>query len=374
MPSEPVAEPEDLAPAAQPVATAPVYQAQPVYAAPTPQAPVAEQEYSAPAPEPVQQSVPEPVQQPVYTAPAYAPPAQPVYAAPVQQSVQAAPVAQPVYLPSNALPLQSALPPMQAAPAPLPTLNPPTKAERKRAKANQQDRAIVAAAAQGMPTQNPLSPLNPLNPWIDVSAALSPAITPVYEGNPPLQVKFTMDMEHGAALDLSQIDMGTHTGTHVDAPLHFVRGAPSIDEVPLDRLIGPAVVLDIDPRVIAITGAELMKYKWQGAKRVIFRTRNSVNSWIIDPQFHRDFTFLAPDAAQMLADNGVLLVGIDYLSIEQFGAFKPLTHQILLSRGIPIVEGLDLRTVIPGEYDFMVLPLKILGHEAAPARAVLRAR
>jgi arylformamidase len=210
--------------------------------------------------------------------------------------------------------------------------------------------------------------------WIDVSAPLSPAITPVYEGNPPLQVRFTMDMDRGDKLDLSEISMGTHTGTHVDAPLHFVRGAASIDEVPLDRLVGPALVIDVDPRVIAITAAELNKYPWRGEKRILFRTRNSVNSWIIDPQFHRDFTFVAPDAAELMAQNGVELVGIDYLSIEQFGAPVARTHQILLSRGIPIVEGLDLRAVVPGEYDFVVLPLKILGHEAAPARAILRRR
>jgi arylformamidase len=210
--------------------------------------------------------------------------------------------------------------------------------------------------------------------WQDISAPLAPAITPVYEGNPPLVIHFTMDMDRGDALDLSEISMGTHTGTHVDAPLHFVKGAAPIDEVPLARLVGPALVIDVDPAVIAITADVLNKYPWRGAKRVLFRTRNSVNAWIIDPHFHRDFTFLAPDAAQLLADNGVQLVGIDYLSIEQFGAPVPRTHQILLGRGIPVVEGLDLRAVVPGEYDLVVLPLKILGHEAAPARAMLRRR
>jgi arylformamidase len=287
-------------------------------------------------------------QEPVYTPPQEA--EQPAYQTP-------APAPQPVYIPPMPQPVQ------QTAPIILPPLDGPYKPDRKKAKAHKNDQQ-TAGPVQGAGN----------GPWIDVSAPLAPAVTPVYEGNPPLVVKFTMDMENGDALDLSQIDMGTHTGTHVDAPLHFVRGAPSIDEVPLDRLIGPALVIDVDPRVIAITAAELEKYPWRGHQRVLFRTRNSVNSWIIDPHFHRDFTFLAPDAAQLLADNGVLLVGIDYLSIEQFGAYKPRTHQILLGRGIPIVEGLDLRTVIPGEYDFIVMPLKILGHEAAPARAALRAR
>jgi arylformamidase len=237
------------------------------------------------------------------------------------------------------------------------------------AKRSQTPKAARKAAHDGQ-----VYPMPESGGWMDVSAPLSPAITPVYEGNPPLQIHFTMDMDRGDKLDLSEISMGTHTGTHVDAPLHFVRGAAPIDEVPLDKLVGPALVIDMDPSVIAITAAELNRYPWRGAKRILFRTRNSVNAWIIDPHFHRDFTFVAPDAAQLMADNGVELVGIDYLSIEQFGAPVARTHQILLSRGIPIVEGLDLRAVVPGEYDFVVLPLKILGHEAAPARAILRRR
>jgi arylformamidase len=211
-------------------------------------------------------------------------------------------------------------------------------------------------------------------PWIDVTAPLDPSITPVYEGNAPIQFNFIYDMNRGDPLDLSGYSIGAHSGTHVDAPMHFVRGGAPIDQVPLATLMGPALVINIDPQVIAITADELNRYPWRGAERVLFRTRNSVNAWMVDPHFHRDFTFLAPDAAQLLADNGVKLVGIDYLSIEQFGSSTFRTHIILLSRGIPVVEGLDLRAVHPGEYDFIVLPLKILGHEAAPARAILRPR
>jgi arylformamidase len=91
-------------------------------------------------------------------------------------------------------------------------------------------------------------------------------------------------------------------------------------------------------------------------------------------RFHRDFAYIAPDAAQLLADAAVVLVGVDYISAEQFGAPAPRTHQILLGRGIPIVEGLDLRPVQAGDYDVIVLPLKVAGHEGAPARAILRKR
>ncbi len=211
-------------------------------------------------------------------------------------------------------------------------------------------------------------------PWIDVTAPLDPSITPVYEGNAPIQFNFIYDMNRGDPLDLSGYSIGAHSGTHVDAPMHFIRGGAPIDQVPIATLIGPALVINIDPSVVAITADELNRYPWRGAERILFRTRNSVNQWMVDPHFHRDFTFLAPDAAQLLADAGVKLVGIDYLSIEGFGSTTFRTHIILLGHGIPVVEGLDLRAVHPGEYDFIVLPLKILGHEAAPARAVLRPR
>ncbi len=207
---------------------------------------------------------------------------------------------------------------------------------------------------------------------IDISAPLSPGVTPVYEGNPPIEFTFTKDLNKGDALDLSLYSMGSHTGTHVDAPLHFLKGGATIDQVPLPQLVGPARVIDVDPRVTAITASVLNMYKWRDAKRILFRTRNSDNNWIVDPTFHRDFVYIAPDAAQLMADAGVELVGIDYLSIEQFGVPVAQAHINLLRRGCVIAEGLDLRRVEAGDYMLTILPLKILGHEAAPARAMLQ--
>jgi arylformamidase len=126
--------------------------------------------------------------------------------------------------------------------------------------------------------------------------------------------------------------------------------------------------------VQAIDAAELNRHEWRGAPRVIFRTRSSVRGWMTSATFHRDFAYVAPDAAQLLADAGVQLVGIDYISAEQFGAPAPATHRILLGKGIPIVEGLSLAGVPAGEYDLIVLPMKVGGHEGAPARAILRRR
>ena len=230
----------------------------------------------------------------------------------------------------------------------------------------------VACTAQHQAAPRGAAPMT--NGWIDVSATLDPATTPVYEGDAPMRFDFVKDMRKGDVLTLSVYSLGAHSGTHIDAPMHFVSGGASIDQVPLEPLIGPARVIEIPDGVQAIDAAELSRHEWRGAQRVLFRTRSSQRGWMSSPTFHRDFAYIAPDAAQLLADAGVLLVGIDYISAEQFGAPAPRTHQILLGRGIPIVEGLALERVQAGEYDLIVLPLKVAGHEGAPARAVLRKR
>lgn len=210
--------------------------------------------------------------------------------------------------------------------------------------------------------------------WIDATATLDPATTPVYEGDAPMKFDFLKDMRKGDGLTLSVLSLGAHSGTHVDAPMHFVSGGASVDRVPLAPLIGPARVIDIPDGVQAIDAAELERHEWRGAPRVLFRTRSSLRGWMASPTFHRDFAYIAPDAAQLLADAGVQLVGIDYISAEQFGAPEPRAHRILLGKGIPIVEGLALADVGAGEYDLIVLPIKVGGHEGAPARAVVRRR
>ena len=210
--------------------------------------------------------------------------------------------------------------------------------------------------------------------WIDVTATLDPARTPVYEGDAPLKFDFLKDMRKGDILTLSVYSLGAHSGTHIDAPMHFVANGAAIDQVALAPLMGAARVIDIADSVQAIDSGELNRHDWRGARRVLFRTRSTLRGWMDSASFHRDFAYIAPDAAQVLADAGVVLVGVDYISAEQFGAPAPLTHQILLGRGIPIVEGLDLRPVQAGDYDMIVLPLKVRGHEGAPARAIVRKR
>lgn len=235
--------------------------------------------------------------------------------------------------------------------------------------------AILVAAACTPPQQTSRVVMpETTSGWIDATATLDPATTPVYEGDAPMKFDFLKDMRKGDGFTLSVYSMGAHSGTHIDAPMHFVLNGAPIDRVPLEPLIGPARVIDIPDAVQAIDAAELGRHNWRGAERVIFRTRSTLRGWMSSPTFHRDFAYIAPDAAQQLADAGVKLVGVDYISAEQFGAPAPMTHRILLGKGIPIVEGFSLEHVPAGDYDLIVLPIKVGGHEGAPARAVFRMR
>ncbi|HJU73685.1 MAG TPA: cyclase family protein [Gemmatimonadaceae bacterium] len=210
--------------------------------------------------------------------------------------------------------------------------------------------------------------------WLDVTAALDPATTPIYEGDAPMKFDFLKDMRKGDSFTLSVYSLGAHSGTHIDAPMHFIRDGASIDRLALEPLIGRARVIEIADSVQAIDAAQLNRHRWQGAERVLFRTRSSIRGWMKSSTFRRDFAYIAPDAAQLLADAGIVLVGVDYISAEQFGAPAPKAHEILLGKGIPIVEGLALDAISAGEYDLIVLPIKVVGHEGAPARAVVRRR
>jgi arylformamidase len=239
--------------------------------------------------------------------------------------------------------------------------------------------AAILSAVAWTPQHHTTSPLAKPDAlkssgWFDATATLDPATTPVYEGDAPMNFEFLKDMRKGDALTLSKYSLGAHSGTHIDAPMHFVRDGASIDKVPLQPLIGPARVIEIPDGIQVINATELNRHRWRGAPRVLFRTRSSLRGWMKSATFHRDFAYIAPDAAQLLADAGVQLVGIDYISAEQFGAPAPMTHRILLGKGIPIVEGLALEGVRAGDYDLIVLPMKVGAHEGAPARAVLRKR
>lgn len=191
----------------------------------------------------------------------------------------------------------------------------------------------------------------------------------VYPGNPEIDISLQQAVSKGASANVSFIRFGSHTGTHADASRHFFDDGQPVDRIPLERLIGPALLLAFDESVMAIGVAELQARAIKGHKRILLRTRNS--ALLSSGEFVKNYTFLAPDGAQYLVDSGVELVGVDYLSIEQFHSGHHRTHKTLLGASVVIVEGLDLSAPPPGEYEFICLPLRIEGCDGAPARAVL---
>jgi arylformamidase len=191
----------------------------------------------------------------------------------------------------------------------------------------------------------------------------------VYPGNPEIHITPHSEVSKGASSNLSLLSFGSHTGTHVDAPKHFFDAGSSVDRLPLNALIGPAQVIAFPDDVMGVTADHLKQHKLDGEERVLIRTRNS--GFIKEREFHEDFTYLAPDGAEYLSNIGVKLVGVDYLSVEQFHSGHHRTHRTLLERGIVIVEGLDFSDITPGEYAFCCLPLRLEGLDGAPARAVL---
>jgi arylformamidase len=208
----------------------------------------------------------------------------------------------------------------------------------------------------------------------DITVPISAGRTPVYPGDPGIEIKQWAELSKGDAANVTHLSFGAHTATHIDAPAHFIAGAGKIDALPLDVMMGRARVLEIPEAVLAIDKEELARHDLKGATRVLFKTRNS-GFWADDGgNFREDFTYIEPEAARVLAESGVRLVGMDYLSVEKFKSERCETHIELLSRNIVIVEGLDLSRVPAGDYELICLPLKIESGtgDGAPARAVLR--
>ena len=192
----------------------------------------------------------------------------------------------------------------------------------------------------------------------------------VYPGDPVLRVEPVRRIAQGDVCNLSLLTMGSHTGTHVDAPYHFLVDGPRLGDVSLDRMVGEALVADLAGRP-AIDAAALEGVPLRSGDILLCRTDNS---WRWErPEFERDFTYLTEDAAALLVARGVRAVGMDYLSIERFGSEDFPVHRRLLGAGVFVIEGLDLRAVAPGRYTLVCLPLKFPDLDGAPARAVLLA-
>ena len=215
--------------------------------------------------------------------------------------------------------------------------------------------------------------INSLMRIYDVSVPIS-ARTPTYPGDPGIDIRQWLSLAAGDVANVSAISFGAHTGTHVDAPAHFIKDAPKLQSMDLNTLIGEVQVIDITNEVMAIEESHLQNSFKAGTQRVLFKTRNSDFWSEADGQFQSDYTYITPAAARKLVDLGVRLVGIDYLSVERFASQSFETHEILLSNGVVIIEGLDLSQVPAGAYELICLPLKIVdgSGDGAPARVILR--
>jgi arylformamidase len=203
---------------------------------------------------------------------------------------------------------------------------------------------------------------------IDVSVPLRQGL-PTFPNNPEFELQPLKRIADGASSNVSRLVLGTHTGTHVDAPRHFFDEGAGVDGLALNLLIGRARVVEINKRG-PITADDLAAAGLREDLRILFRTPNSAlwNSTV----FHQDYAHLTEAGARYLVEQGVKLVGIDYLSIEQFKKAGAPAHRTLLSNGVIIIEGLNLADAEPGMYEMYCLPLLVVGGDGAPARVVLK--
>ncbi len=203
----------------------------------------------------------------------------------------------------------------------------------------------------------------------DISVGVSPEI-PVWPGDPPVKLERVKSMEDGEEANVSQLQSGVHVGTHIDAPIHFVEGGHSVDMIPLKSLLGRAYVVDL--RKADVLDAQALESARipPRTRRLLFKTRNSDHWENEERKFQRDFVAVDASGAEWLVKKGVKLVGVDYLSVAPFND-GVATHRILLEAGVVVVEGLNLARVSKGRYTLYCLPVKLMGSDGAPARAVL---
>jgi len=205
--------------------------------------------------------------------------------------------------------------------------------------------------------------------WKDISVPLRDSMVQ-WPGDPVCRIERVRKMEQGDMCNLKHLSMSVHTGTHMDAPRHFLPDGITMEKMPMEPVIGRCRVIEFEVED-QITADDLKKLRLLSGQRLLFKTRNSARSWTMK-EFDKDFISIRSDAAQVLADLKIMTVGVDYMSIGGYGKDVVETHQIMLGAGIWVIEGLNLSEIKPGYYDLICLPVKIEGADGAPCRAVLR--
>ncbi len=211
-------------------------------------------------------------------------------------------------------------------------------------------------------------PLSHRRKWIDVTIPLKSGMVH-WPNDPEVKIRRIKDMNKKDHCNVSHLSLGSHTATHMDSPLHFLRDGRSLDQMPLTATVGPAKVFIIRDQE-AIKVKEIKRLKMRKGDRILFKTTNSNRCWRSN-RFFEDFVYMTKEAAQFLAEQGVQTIGVDYLSVGGFKKDGIQTHQILLKKGIWIIEGLNLAKIKEGKYDLICLPLKIFNSDGAPARVIL---
>jgi arylformamidase len=205
--------------------------------------------------------------------------------------------------------------------------------------------------------------------WTDISVPLKTGMAH-WPSDPPVSIERIMDVARGDSHTLSQISMGSHAGTHIDAPLHFNVNGTTIDRMPLDIAVGEARVIEVSDKE-SVKKENLFPYDIKPGERILIKTQNSPGAWQAG-EFIEDFVYLSRDAAAFLGERKIRLLGVDYLSVGGYKKNGGDTHRLLLNAGVWIIEGLDLSAIGPGRYELVCLPLRIFNGDGAPARAIVR--
>ena len=205
--------------------------------------------------------------------------------------------------------------------------------------------------------------------YYDISVDLTPDMHR-YPGDPRFHTSVVRSLSDGDQFDLHRVHLSNHAGTHVDAPAHFVKGGPGITDLPLEVLNGRSRVIHIH-NTEKVDLPELQQHVLVDDFRILFKTKNSL-IWNTERKFRKDYAYLTPEAASYLVENGIKLIGFDYISVDQYGNDSFPVHRILLESGAAILEGLNLSEVEEGEFELICLPLRLKGLDAAPARAMLK--